>query len=87
MADAAAAAAKLLDFSQPVDVPLLESIVETASGPTELRQQAEQLLLQYQEHPQAWQQVDSILQQAQSQSTKYFALQVRGRALRGGASG
>mmetsp|Transcript_36522 Transcript_36522/g.81303 ORF Transcript_36522/g.81303 Transcript_36522/m.81303 type:complete len:1073 (+) Transcript_36522:318-3536(+) len=76
MVDAAAAAAKLLDFSQPVDIPLLESIVELASGPTEHRAQAERLLLQYQEHPQAWQQVDAILSQAQSQGTKYFALQI-----------
>lgn len=73
---AEAASAKLMDFTQPVDVPLLESIVEMASGPTEHRAQAETLLLQYQDHPQAWQQVDAILSQAQQQATKYFALQV-----------
>ncbi len=38
---------------------------------------AERLLLQVQEHPQAWQRVDVILASAQSQSTKYFALQGR----------
>ncbi len=37
---------------------------------------AERLLLQFQEHPQAWQRVDVILTSAQSQATKYFALQV-----------
>ena len=74
---AEAAATRLLDFSQPVDVPLLESIVELASGTTEHRAQAERLLLQYKEHPSSWQQVDAILSAAQSQGTKYFALQVR----------
>lgn len=75
--NAAAAAATLMDFSKPVDVPLLERIVETASGPTEMRSEAERVLLQYQEHPQAWQQVDAILSTAQNQATKFFALQVR----------
>lgn len=83
--DMAAAAARLLDFTQPLDVPLLESVVDLASGPTDLRAQAERLLLQYQEHPQSWQQVDGILSSAQSQATKYFALQVRGAGLRGNA--
>jgi hypothetical protein len=40
---------------------------------------AEKLLLQFQEHPQSWQRVDVILTTAQSQTTKYFALQVRGK--------
>jgi hypothetical protein len=70
---------RLLDFSNgPTDIALLESVVEVASGPTEGRSIAERLLLQYQEHPQAWQQVDNILSHAKAQSTKYFALQVRG---------
>lgn len=37
---------------------------------------AEKLLLQFQEHPQAWVRVDSILESSQNPSTKYFALQV-----------
>jgi hypothetical protein len=45
---------------------------------------AERLLLQFQEHPQAWQRVDAILASAQSQSTKYFALQVTVPRCRGG---
>ncbi|KAG1655478.1 hypothetical protein FOA52_008673 [Chlamydomonas sp. UWO 241] len=78
----AAVAANLMDFSQPVDVPLMESIVELAGSSTEMRGAAEQLLLQYQEHPQAWQQVDGILSQAQSQSTKYYALQILENVIR-----
>ncbi|KAF5832627.1 armadillo-type protein [Dunaliella salina] len=43
---------------------------------------AEKLLLQFQEHPQAWQRVDVILTTAQSQTTKYFALQILENVIR-----
>jgi exportin-1 len=79
MADVASTASKLLDFSSPVDVPLLERVVDAASQAAgSERQQAEQILLKYQESPQAWQQVDAILSSASKQGTKYFALQVGG---------
>jgi hypothetical protein len=38
---------------------------------------AEQALKAFQEHPEAWTRVDSILEKAKTQQTKYFALQVR----------
>lgn len=44
------------------------------------RSAAEKLLLEFQEHPQAWTRVDMILETSQNQATKYFALQV-GRPL------
>lgn len=37
---------------------------------------AEQALKAFQEHPEAWTRVDSILEKAKAQQTKYFALQV-----------
>jgi hypothetical protein len=37
---------------------------------------AEQALKAFQEHPEAWTRVDSILEKAKTQQTKYFALQV-----------
>jgi hypothetical protein len=37
---------------------------------------AEQALKAFQEHPDAWTRVDSILKKAKTQQTKYFALQV-----------
>lgn len=40
------------------------------------RTAAEKLLLEFQEHPQAWTRVDTILEVSQNQPTKYFALQV-----------
>eukprot|EP00798_Chlamydomonas_sp_ICE-L_P000521 gene521-1934_t len=76
-------AAKLLDFSQPVDVPLLESTVElmyNSSG--EQRAAAERLLLQFQEHPEAWSRVDGILNAASGQTTKFFALQILENVIR-----
>jgi exportin-1 len=81
--DVASASSKLLDFSSPVDVKLLELVVNASSEAAgEQRQQAEQILLKYQDNPQAWQQVDNILSQSQSQGTKYFALQVRPRTFK-----
>jgi hypothetical protein len=37
---------------------------------------AEQALKAFQEHPEAWTRVDSILEKAKTQQTKFFALQV-----------
>ena len=71
------AAARLLDFSQPVDVPLLEQVVDAASQAAgDQRSVAEAILLKFQEHPSAYQTVDAILSAATQSSTKYFALQV-----------
>lgn len=78
------AAARLLDFSQPVDVPLLEATVTRmyGAGSPEERVAAERILLQFQELPSAWTKVDTILEQAQNQSTKYFALQILENVIR-----
>lgn len=40
------------------------------------RDAAEKVLKAFQEHPEAWTRVDSILEKASTQQTKYFALQV-----------
>lgn len=40
------------------------------------RKIAENVLKKLQESPDAWQRVDSILEQSQSQQSKFFALQV-----------
>ncbi|MEW5316465.1 MAG: hypothetical protein WDW38_007837 [Sanguina aurantia] len=71
-------ATQLLDFSLPTNVALLDATVSLmyGSGTPDQRQAAEKLLLQFQEHPQAWVRVDSILESSQNPSTKYFALQI-----------
>lgn len=71
-----AAAARLLDFSQAVDIPLLEQVVEASQAAGDQRAVAEKILLSFQEHPSAYQTVDAILKGATQPATKYFALQV-----------
>ncbi|KXZ44730.1 hypothetical protein GPECTOR_63g55 [Gonium pectorale] len=72
--------ASLLDFSKPIDVGLLDATVnssmQSVAGGEQQRAAAEKLLLEFQEHPQAWTRVDTILETSQSQPTKYFALQI-----------
>lgn len=40
------------------------------------RAAAEQVLKAFQEHPDAWTRVDTVLEKAKTQQTKFFALQV-----------
>jgi exportin-1 len=111
-------AQRLLDFSQPCDVALLEATVgffygagteeqvQGAGGcvgrlpaalaphaartplasraakpgappPPVQRKQAESILKAFQDNPEAWTRVDSILEHAKSEQTKFFGLQVR----------
>eukprot|EP00201_Polytomella_parva_P003399 CAMPEP_0175074682 /NCGR_PEP_ID=MMETSP0052_2-20121109/21468_1 /TAXON_ID=51329 ORGANISM="Polytomella parva, Strain SAG 63-3" /NCGR_SAMPLE_ID=MMETSP0052_2 /ASSEMBLY_ACC=CAM_ASM_000194 /LENGTH=702 /DNA_ID=CAMNT_0016343059 /DNA_START=305 /DNA_END=2409 /DNA_ORIENTATION=- len=75
--------ARLLDFNSPVDVPLLDATVKLMySGTEQQRSEAEKVVLKFQEHPQAWTRVDTILELSQSQETKYVALQVLENVIR-----
>jgi exportin-1 len=68
---------QLLNFDVPLDIKLLDQVVECfyrAQGPQ--REQAQKVLTQFQEHPQAWTRVDAILEYSSSQPTKYFALSI-----------
>ncbi|EDW88521.1 exportin-1 [Drosophila yakuba] len=70
-------ASKLLDFSQKLDINLLDKIVEvvyTAQG--EQLRLAQSILTTLKEHPEAWTRVDSILEYSQNQRTKFYALQI-----------
>eukprot|EP00899_Mesostigma_viride_P028462 jgi/Mesvir1/8800/Mv02704-RA.1 len=71
-------AEKLLDFSLPFDVPLLDATVTSfyGAGSNEQRIAAESVLRQLQEHPDAWTKVDGIIEKSTSVNTKYFALQI-----------
>ncbi|KAK9862358.1 hypothetical protein WJX84_007629 [Apatococcus fuscideae] len=69
---------RLLDFSQPIDVPLLDATVTAfygAGSPAE-RSAAEDVLKRLQTHPEAWMRVDAILEASKTQQTKFFALQI-----------
>lgn len=71
-------AEKLLDLSQPIDVPLLDATVAAfyGTGSKEERAAAEWILRDLQAHPDTWMQVVSILQNLQNLNTKFFSLQV-----------
>ncbi|KAK2425786.1 Exportin-1 [Trifolium repens] len=72
------AAEKLLDLSQPIDVPLLDATVAAfyGTGSKEQRTAADQILRELQNNPDMWLQVMHILQNTQNLNTKFFALQV-----------
>lgn len=70
-------AAKLLDFSQKLDIALLDNIVGCLySSQGEQLRLAQEILTTLKEHPDAWTRVDSILEYSQNQQTKYYALQI-----------
>ncbi|WVQ95132.1 hypothetical protein IAU59_002226 [Kwoniella sp. CBS 9459] len=67
----------ILDFSQDLDVNVLDQVVQvmyTSSG--EQQQTAQRVLTQFQEHPDSWQRVPAILETSSNLNTKYIALQI-----------
>uniref|UniRef100_A0A5S6QV72 Importin N-terminal domain-containing protein n=1 Tax=Trichuris muris TaxID=70415 RepID=A0A5S6QV72_TRIMR len=71
-------AAKLLDFSQQqIDVQLLDSVVDAMyAGIGQQQREAQEILTQLKEHPDAWTRVDAILEYSQNPQTKFYALQI-----------
>ncbi|XP_055916894.1 exportin-1 [Eupeodes corollae] len=70
-------ASKLLDFSEKLDIGLLDKIVECLySSQGEQLRLAQDILTTLKEHPDAWTRVDSILEYSQNQQTKFYALQI-----------
>eukprot|EP00850_Spirogloea_muscicola_P001322 SM000005S17119 [mRNA] locus=s5:278232:288307:- [translate_table: standard] len=71
-------AEQLLDFSQPLDVALLDSTIDAfyGTGSKDERAAAERVLRALQEHPETWTRVVSVLQTSRNQNSKFFALQV-----------
>lgn len=68
---------KLLDFSQKLDISLLDSVVDCLYSSTgEQLKLAQSVLTTLKEHPDAWTRVDSILEFSQNQQTKFYALQI-----------
>lgn len=76
----------VLDFSKPLDVTIFDQLVSTfynSSGPKVsslkhfLKQiEAGDVLKQYQQHQNAWETVDKIIEQSKNINSKYIALQV-----------
>ncbi|XP_037047056.1 exportin-1 [Bradysia coprophila] len=70
-------ASKLLDFTQKLDIGLLDNIVMCLySSQGEQLRLAQDVLTTLKEHPDAWTRVDSILEFSSNQQTKYYALQI-----------
>jgi len=68
---------KILDFNEPLDVNLLDAVVNALyTGFPQQQEQAQRILSQFQENQDAWQRVDRILQLSQSNNTKFYALQI-----------
>jgi len=77
MSIAASNARQLLDFSTKLDVNLLDQVVNCLhNGGGDNLREANEILNQLKEHPEAWQRVDAILQFSQSQQTKFYGLQI-----------
>ncbi|KAK9333877.1 hypothetical protein V1520DRAFT_330828 [Lipomyces starkeyi] len=67
----------ILNFDLPVDVDLLDKVVDAFyKGPADQQKAAQQVLTQFQEHPDAWTRVDQILQKSNNPQTKYIALSI-----------
>ena len=67
----------LLDFSQRLDINLLDNVVECMyTGKGDEQSSAEKILTAFKEHPDAWTKVDTILEFSTNQQTKYYALQI-----------
>ncbi|KAG0255895.1 Karyopherin transporter [Mortierella polycephala] len=68
----------ILDFNRELDVGLLDQVVQAfyngAGGPD--HKLAEQTLKQFQEHPDAWRRVDTVLENSKVSSTKFIALAI-----------
>ncbi|KAK7015002.1 CRM1 C terminal-domain-containing protein [Favolaschia claudopus] len=67
----------LLDFSRDFDVSLMDKVTMAFYRGTGAEQQAaQQVLTQFQEHPDAWTRVPAILEQSTFPQAKYIGLQI-----------
>lgn len=77
MATLAEHASKLLDFSEKLDINLLDNVVVCMyNGSGDQQRVAQDILTHLKEHPEAWTRVDTILEYSNNLQTKYFALQI-----------
>ncbi|TKS68708.1 Exportin-1 [Collichthys lucidus] len=70
-------ARQLLDFSQKLDINLLDNVVNSMYHDIGSQQRvAQEVLTNLKDHPDAWTRVDTILEFSQNMKTKYYALQI-----------
>ncbi|KAF9246482.1 CRM1 C terminal-domain-containing protein [Melanogaster broomeanus] len=67
----------LLDFSKEFDVSLLDKVAMALyTGRGQEQQMAQQVLTQFEEHPDAWTRVPDIMERSTFQQSKYIGLQI-----------
>ncbi|KZS98963.1 hypothetical protein SISNIDRAFT_492282 [Sistotremastrum niveocremeum HHB9708] len=67
----------ILDFSQETDIATFDRVATAFyTGAGQEQQIAQQVLTQFQEHPDAWQRVPKLLEESTYQQTKFIGLQV-----------
>ncbi|PRP84096.1 exportin-1-like [Planoprotostelium fungivorum] len=67
---------QILDFSVPLDVNLLDNIVNVMYTNPSQMPAAQAVLAKFQEHPEAWTRVATILENSSRTETRYIALQI-----------
>ena len=68
---------RLLDFSKSFDCGLLDNIMEVMASPTSSqkdRRDAQEALMHFKNHPQAYSRADVILETAKNPQSKFYAL-------------
>eukprot|EP01041_Mallomonas_annulata_P009489 gene9489-19720_t len=77
-----AAAAHIMDLSQPFDAKLLDELVSIAMDGSNIhRAAANDFLVRMKDHPEMWKRVDKIIEACKYMPTKFFGLQVLGEAV------
>lgn len=67
----------ILEFSEELDINLLDQVVDTFyRGSGAEQKQAQQILTKFQEHPDAWQRADQILQFSKNPQAKFIGLSI-----------
>ncbi|CAE6435361.1 unnamed protein product [Rhizoctonia solani] len=67
----------ILDFSRDLDISLFDRVVNAFfMGAGQEQKQAQAVLTQFQEHPDAWQRVPVVLETSGSMQSKYIGLQI-----------
>lgn len=67
----------ILDFSKELDITLLDQVVNTFyTGSGAQQKEAQTVLTKFQEHPEAWQRADQILQFSKNSQSKFIGLSI-----------
>lgn len=67
----------ILDFSKELDIGALDEVVDTFyRGSGAQQKQAQEVLTKFQEHPDAWQRADQILQFSKNPQAKFIGLSI-----------